>query len=80
MLVTLASQADFVDPMIVAHAAYLAGDLAGVQAAFSHVVSLMDDLYSDVPMPSSECSPCYDPPSETMDLTLCPTMKVAYSL
>ncbi len=79
-MMTLASQADFVDPMVVAHAAYLRGDLAAVQAAFAHVLELMDTLYEGVEMPSSVCSPCYDPPSFTEDLTICPTMLAAYSM
>ncbi len=61
-------------------AAYLAGDLAAVVASYACVVALMDDLYAGIEMPSSECSPCYDPPSHTNEIACMPTMKAVYSL
>jgi hypothetical protein len=62
------------DPTLTAIAAYLAGDIAGVQAAFAPITALLSDVLSDVAMPSSECSPCYEEPTTTIDMTCAPTM------
>lgn len=65
------------DPNLTAIQAYLAGDLEGVQAAYAPFFDLFNDLFAGVPMPSSECSPCYEADTHTDIGT---TMIVAYNL
>lgn len=58
------------DPVLVAIAAYLAGDVAGVQAAFAPLSDALDGIYAGVPMPSSECSPCFDSDDTLVSVSL----------
>lgn len=58
------------DPCLVAIAAYLAGDVDGVQAAFAPLSTLLDSIYEGQPMPSSECSPCFDQDDTLVSVSL----------